>query len=178
VYASFGTVVWRYWAEEALEALRAIAAALARTPNATGLISLGGAQLDPEARGSLEADNVTVAEYVDQPQVLAGADVMVTHQGLNSTHEAIYSRVPMVSYPFLSDQPDLAQTCERLGLAVPLAGSPREPVSPEAVSRALAVLDDDRDSFEDRLAEAREWELRVIAERPAVIARISALSRQ
>jgi UDP:flavonoid glycosyltransferase YjiC (YdhE family) len=176
VYACFGTVVWRYWAAEALEALRAVSAALAATPGAAGLISLGGAPLDPRARGSLEADNVTVADYVDQWEVLRGANVLITHQGLNSTHEAIYNRVPMLSYPFLFDQPDLARTCEQLGLAMPLVGTPREPVSLEDVSRALAALRDNRDSFGDRLADAREWELRVMADRPAVIARISALS--
>ena len=178
VYACFGTVVWRYWATEALQALRAVSVALARMPGAKGLISLGGTRLEPQARSSLEADNVAVADYVDQWEVLREAGVLITHQGLNSTHEAIYNRVPMLSYPFLSDQPGLAQTCERLGVAMPLVESPREPISPKEVGRALAAVEDDLDSFGDRLAQAREWELQVIAGRPAVIARISALSTE
>ena len=39
------------------------------------------------------------------------ADLFVTHHGLNSTHEAIFNRVPMLSYPFFWDQPGLAAEC-------------------------------------------------------------------
>ena len=49
-----------------------------------------------------------------------GRRVFVTHHGLNSTHEAIYHRTPMLSYPFFGDQPYLANRCRDLGLSVPL----------------------------------------------------------
>jgi MGT family glycosyltransferase len=178
LYASFGTVAWRYWPGEAVAALRSVTAAAARAPGVSAVISLGRADLDPEARGSLEGPNVNVADYVDQWQVLREADVFITHQGLNSTHEAIYHGVPMLSYPFLSDQPGMAETCARLGVARPLARSVRAPLSAEAVAGAVDAFAEQRDALADRLELAREWELRVIADRPAVIERIAALAER
>ena len=175
VYVSFGTIVWRYWAAEALEALAVIAAALARMPDACGLISLGGAKPGAAAVRALAKPNVAVADYIDQWRVLRDADVFVTHQGLNSTHEAIYNLVPMISYPFFSDQPTMAEKCRRLGLATPLSDSPRGAVTEEAVGAALARVAAERDSMRARLADAREWELDVIAGRDSVIERITAL---
>jgi UDP:flavonoid glycosyltransferase YjiC (YdhE family) len=176
LFASFGTVAWRYWPAPALDALRSISSAVAQAPRARAVISLGGARLDSEARQSLEHRNVEVADYVDQWRVLREADIFITHQGLNSTHEAIYNRVPMLSYPFFSDQPGLVETCGRLGLAIPLAQSVRAPLAPHAVAGATDALSEQREAFLDRLSEAREWELRVIADRPAVVERISALT--
>jgi UDP:flavonoid glycosyltransferase YjiC (YdhE family) len=177
VYACFGTVVWRYWAADAFAALQAVSAALSEAPGARGLISLGGARLDSARRSSLKAPNVEVAEYVEQMRVLDEADVLITHHGLNSTHEAIYNRVPMLSYPFLSDQPGLAATCARLGLAVRLAESVRGPLSAEAIGRGLDELAANDQEIGRRLDEARGWELRVLDERPSVVERISELAR-
>jgi MGT family glycosyltransferase len=176
LYASFGTVAWRYWPAQALEALQSIAVAVARAPSARALISLGGTRLDSEPLDSLEHPNVQVADYVDQWQVLREADVFITHQGMNSTHEAIYNRVPMLSYPFFSDQPGLAETCARLGLAMPLTQAVRAPVAPEAVAGAADALSEQRESFLGRLEAARNWELQVIADRPSVVERVSALA--
>jgi hypothetical protein len=64
----------------------------------------------------------------------------------------------------------------RLGLAIPLAQSVRAPLAPHAVAGAADALSEQREAFLDRLSEAREWELRVIADRPAVVERISALT--
>jgi UDP:flavonoid glycosyltransferase YjiC (YdhE family) len=178
LYVSFGTVAWRYWPAEALDALRAISTAVGRRPDARALISLGGAELEPDSRKSLERENVTVADRVDQWRVLGEADAFITHQGLNSTHQAIYKEAPMLSYPFFSDQPALARRCVELGLAVALAGSVREPLTPESVDRGLAELNGKRDSLLGRLSEAREWELRVLGERGAVIERIASLGGQ
>lgn len=175
VYVSLGTVVWRYWAAEALDALTAISETLAKMPNARGLISLGGTERRADAIRTLSKPNVSVAGYVDQWRVLQEADVFITHQGLNSTHEAVFNLVPMVSYPFFSDQPALAERCRQLGLAVPLADSPRGPVSEEAVGAALAELATRRDSIRARLAVAREWEREVIAGRGSVVERITGL---
>ena len=56
---------------------------------------------------------------MDQWAVLGETDLFVTHHGLNSTHEAIFNRVPMLSYPFFWDQPGLAAKCQAFGIARP-----------------------------------------------------------
>lgn len=138
------------------------------------MISLGGAERLPLA-ARLARPNVRVAGYVDQLRLLRDATLFVTHQGLNSTHEAVLRQVPMLSYPFFGDQPRLAARCRELGLALPLADTPRAPLTPETVRAAFARIEARRPALTGRLAAARDWELAVIARRPAVIARIRAL---
>ncbi len=173
IYVSFGTVIWRYYEVEARAALEAICEVLAAMPNATAVVSLGGARLPWAA--DLERPNVRVANYVDQWSVLSESSVFITHHGLNSTHEAVFQRVPMVSYPFFGDQQGLAQRCRELGLAVPLVTEPRGEVSPNAVHAALACIAERRESIHMKMAEARNWELATIAGRSRVIEQIVGL---
>jgi len=175
-YVSFGTVVWRYWAAEALDALSAIADAFAGMPRARAVVALGRAPIVADRVAELTRPNVAVVDYADQWRVLSEADVFVTHHGLNSTHEAIFSGVPMISYPFFSDQPGLAERCRRLGVAIPLATSPRAPVTPADVVKALDELSGRQTAVRERLDEAREWELEVIAARGSVLDQIEALA--
>jgi MGT family glycosyltransferase len=175
ILVSFGTLIWRYFAASAYATLGALSDALADL-DADVVMSLGNQDLAPEARAALVRPNVQVLRYTDQWAALQTADVFVTHHGLNSTHEAIFHQVPMISCPFLGDQPALARRCQDLGLAVPLASTPGAAVIPADVRSALRRLHDDRDGFKTRLADARSWELRTIAARGAVIDRILALS--
>jgi UDP:flavonoid glycosyltransferase YjiC (YdhE family) len=115
---------------------------------------------------------VRILEYADQWTALRQADVFVTHHGLNSTHEAIYHEVPMISYPLFGDQPALARRCQDLGLAVPLGPNPGAPVEPAGLRAALRQLAEGRDRLAARLAEARAWELRTIGGRGAVLDRV------
>jgi UDP:flavonoid glycosyltransferase YjiC (YdhE family) len=177
VYVSFGTVVWRYWPAEALDALTAISESLAATRGVRAVISLGGAQLEAEAVHALTKPNVSVTGYVDQWQILREADAFVTHNGLKSTHESIFNAVPMISYPFFWDQPALAERCRQFGLAVPLVGSPRQPVSEEHVRAALSAVSHNREAMSASLDRAREWELEAINGRDAVLSRITDLLR-
>jgi UDP:flavonoid glycosyltransferase YjiC (YdhE family) len=176
VYASFGTVVWRYYEAEALNALEAICGTLSTIDNVIAVISLGGRE-PTERTARLARHNVRVESYVDQWTVLRDASVFITHHGLNSTHEAIFHKVPMISYPFLSDQPGLARRCQELGLAVPLVEVPRGPVSPGDVHAALTRVVAERDAMQARLADARGWELETILARRSVIDRIIGLMR-
>ena len=175
VYVSFGTIIWRYFAAEAVAALNVISEALAADPATRSLISLGGHQLDPSTARALARPNVTVRDYVDQWQVLQQANMLLTHQGLSSTHEAIFHRAPMISYPFFWDQPALAAKCRELGIALPLAEGVRVPLRAEDVSAALAAVRDRGDAQRERLTTARAWEMRTVAGREAVIDRIVAL---
>ena len=120
----------------------------------------------------LEAPNFRIEPYVDQWSVLAASTVFITHQGLNSTHEAVFQEIPMVSYPFFGDQPSMAQCCQNMGLAIPLTREVRGKVSADDVRSALSKVDDQRNAMLERLSEARQWELDVIARRGDVIRRI------
>jgi MGT family glycosyltransferase len=175
VYVAFGGYVWSYWPREVVDALACISDALARMPKVSLLISLGGAQLSPDAIQTLSNRNVRVESYVDQWQVLTQADLFVTHHGLKSTHEAIFSGVPMLAYPFFHDQPGLAARCEQLGLSIPLADSPRSPLTPDRVCAAVYEITSRGDSIRAKLAQAREWELRTLAGRDKVMQRIKDL---
>jgi hypothetical protein len=167
---SFGTVVWRYYADAAAAALRAIVAFLRTQRDVEALVTLGRGVADVAGIAGLDAPNVRVVAYADQPRALADADVFVTHHGLNSTHEAAWARVPMLSYPFFWDQPALAATCARLGIALPIASAPRG--APDLLADAWARVD----GLRPRLADARAWEERVIAGRADVVRRVLALA--
>ena len=141
----------------------------------SAVISLGGARIEERALRTLARRNVSVAPYVNQWRVLQDSDLFVTHHGLNSTHEAVFHLVPMISYPFFWDQPALAEKCREFGLAIPLADSPRGRVREEDVRAALAGFFKTRDSQRARLTEARGWELRVLERRGTMMRQITEL---
>jgi UDP:flavonoid glycosyltransferase YjiC (YdhE family) len=175
-YVSFGTVIWRYYAETALRALRTLADAFAERDGVQAIISLGGAE--PGAAGRVAAGaglarrNVRVENYADQQAILAEADLFVTHHGMNSTHEAIVHGVPMVSYPFFWDQPALARKCQELDLAIPLADTVQGRFTTGDVGGVLDAQRSRSQTMKSALARARCWEEAVIAKRPDVIRRI------
>jgi UDP:flavonoid glycosyltransferase YjiC (YdhE family) len=176
-YVSFGTVVWRYYADQALAALAAVTESFARMPDARVVTSLGGNGYRGSARARLTRPNVTVENWVDQWRVLRETDVFLTHHGLNSTHEAIYHRVPMISYPFFWDQPAQAERCQRFQLAIPLTDGLRAEVRGDDVDVALSRLSANRESMGEALSTAHQWETEVVANRPRVLQRISELFR-
>jgi len=178
VYASFGTVIWNRHEDAAAGALEAFADAMAGRDDAVAVVSLGGRAPAGRTAG-LARRNVRIEHYVDQWAVLGEASAFLTHHGLNSTHEAIFHEVPMISYPFFVDQPGLARRCQDLGLALPLVvdGPPHGPVEPADARRALARLIAAREPMRARLAEAREWELEAIHGRGAVLERMEGLMR-
>lgn len=178
VYVCFGRIVWRYYRDEALAALQCISAFLSSRSDFEGLISLGSAALEPSERELLERDNVRVETSVNQESVLGEADIFVTHHGINSTHEAIVNRVPMLSYPFFWDQPSLAEKCQQMGLAVPLSNVVRGPLSVTAVATAMRELQSSTAVRVDKLQRARNDELDVIRKRGGVFQRIIELSKR
>jgi MGT family glycosyltransferase len=175
VYVSFGTVVWRYFPSQALDGVRALSDSFATMEDVTATISVGGADLADEDLDAQRHPNVSVQRYVDQWRILAEADAFVTHNGLKSTHEAIFNRVPMISYPFFWDQPALAERCRSLDTAIPLTGSPLAPLRAEDPQAALVELSSREESLGRGLERAREWELELIADRGSVLDRIVAL---
>jgi len=172
IYTCFGTVAFRYYADAVVGAFEALSECLATMPEASALMSLGGAAVDDALLHRLRRPNVEVVDYTDQWAVLSETDVFLTHHGLNSTHEAIFHRVPMLSYPIFNDQPSLAKRCREFGIAVPLVSSLRAPVPVKDVRAALETLSSEREAIMTRLEQARSWELDVMAQRPAVVARM------
>ena len=176
IYVSFGTIVWRNFEDAARGAMEVIREAVAELPDSIALASLGGAQLGDWGR-RMQLPNFRVENYVDQWSVLGASSVCITHHGLNSTHEAAFQQVPMISYPFFHDQPGMAKRCQELGIAVPLTGELRGPLTAAEVHAALARVAAQRECMRERLAEARQWELDVIAARGEIIQRILDLIR-
>jgi UDP:flavonoid glycosyltransferase YjiC (YdhE family) len=177
IYISFGTVVWRYYAAEALATMAALADAVARRPELTAMISFGGSDAADSHAERLQRRNVRVEKRVNQWAALGEADLFVNHHGLNSTHESIFQRVPMLSYPFFWDQPGLAAKCQAFGIARPLAATPRAPVSADEAGARLDVVLAARSAIAPRLEEARNRELAVMAGRGRIIDRLAALAR-
>ena len=173
---SFGTNIWISRTAEALGALGAIAEWASMRSDVAVLIALGGSRLAGDERGALTRANVQVRDYVDQWDVLAGADAFVTHHGLNSTHEAIAREVPMLSYPFVWDQPGLAARCQQLGLAVRMTERPMDPLDAGRLEAAFAALDARHEAIRAALSDARAWEREVISQRPAVVERLLSLA--
>jgi UDP:flavonoid glycosyltransferase YjiC (YdhE family) len=158
-----------------MKALNTLAEAIGEMENVQAIISLGGSAVDSHFKAGLLRPNVRVENYVDQWQMLQEVDAFVTHQGMNSTHEAIWHRVPMISYPIFWDQPGMASRCQQFGLAIPLVDVAKGEFSKEKVHSCLAQMAAEKDSMNEALAQARKWEESVIMSRPLVHRQIMAL---
>jgi UDP:flavonoid glycosyltransferase YjiC (YdhE family) len=172
LYVCLGTVAAKYYPDAAASVIQAVSDYVETMPTIRALISLGGVRVGEDVLRKLTKPNVEIAEFVNQWEVLRIADAFLTHNGLNSTHEAIFHRVPMLSYPMFMDQPALAERCRQFGLAVPLAASVRATVDAMQVRTALNALMETSDTMKAKLSEARAWEVEVMTQRPLVLERI------
>ena len=176
VHVSLGTVTWWYWPELAMDALDAIARGV---PDGADVeMSLSGGPVSRDRVEALRRAGMRVEPFADTWSALADADVIVTAHGANTTHEAVFSRVPMLGYPFHGDQPELAQLCEELGLAVRLVEEARAPLTAEAVAAGIERIVAEQADFDAALERARAWELDVIARRGEVVERMLALAQR
>jgi MGT family glycosyltransferase len=115
LYASMGSQTWMMKDPERF--YRALVETVGARDDVTMLLSAGDFADKPPLSGELP-DNVVVRRWVPQMAVLQRAQVMLTHGGLNSVKECIWSGVPMLAFPVGRDQPGNAARVEyhRLGL--------------------------------------------------------------
>jgi MGT family glycosyltransferase len=92
-----------------------------------------GEWVDPEALGPVPG-NVLLRPWVPQLEMLAKADVFVSHGGMNSTMEALASGVPLVVVPQQSEQRVTADRVRELGLGRRLDP---DDVTPESLWEAV-----------------------------------------
>ena len=114
VYISLGTVVSNKpdFYKKCIEALR--------NENVDVIISCGRV-VDPQSLNGL-AENVKVYSTVNQLEVLSKANVFLTHNGMNSTSESLYTATPMVLFPQTNEQRAVARRAKEMGAGFELKG--------------------------------------------------------
>jgi MGT family glycosyltransferase len=133
VYCAFGSQGHRMRGRERM--IHAMLGAASRLAAWRFVIATGG-HVERAQLGHVPP-NARVVDHAPQLAVLAQANVMVTHAGLNSVKECIAAGVPMLAIPLDHDQPGNATRIARLGLGralAPLAASE------DAIAAAVAEL--------------------------------------
>jgi zeaxanthin glucosyltransferase len=99
-------------------------------------------------------DNVHIFQLVPQLDILERASLMITHGGINSINECVFSRVPMIVYPLSKeiDQPGNAARIVHHGLG--LRGDIRNETAAGILNKIETILSDS--SFKDKLAIMKE----------------------
>ncbi|MGL5173740.1 MAG: macrolide family glycosyltransferase [Olsenella sp.] len=107
VYISLGTVINDRpdFYERCIESLKGSGA---------DVIISCGKYLDADKLGALP-DTIRVSPSVNQLEVLSRADVFITHCGMNSVSESLFSAVPMVLYPQTNEQHAVARRTVEVG---------------------------------------------------------------
>jgi UDP:flavonoid glycosyltransferase YjiC (YdhE family) len=86
------------------------------------------------------APNMTGAEFLPQPAILPGADLVITHGGNNTVAECVHFGRPMIVLPLFWDQHDNAQRVAECGFGVRLETYEFEDAQlHEAIDRLLAT---------------------------------------
>lgn len=88
------------------------------------IISCGDA-INREELGELPG-NIQVFPYVGQLDILAKADVFITHCGMNSVSESLYMAAPMVLYPQTGEQYAVARRVTEIGAGIMLKNDSTE----------------------------------------------------
>ena len=135
VYVSLGTVI-----NERPDFYRCCVEAARGEP--FDLLISCGKVFDPAALGELP-ENVRVEHYVDQMEVLAGANLFITHCGMNSASEGLYMAVPELLYPQTGEQQAVARRVCEMGAGRML--TKKEAQSPDGIRTAirLALMDEE-----------------------------------
>lgn len=178
IYTAFGTVIGRKWGARTFEILQSIVRAASQIPNCHHTIALGGVDLPQRDRKVLEDGDVRLVLHAPQMEELSKQHVFVTHHGMNSTHEAVAARIPMLSIPFVHDQPALARRCQAFGLAQTCFAEDSvldTDLTEQGILAGIKTILEQWDAMQDRFDTAQAWENDVIAQRSTVIKAVCAL---
>lgn len=136
VYASLGTLS-SLNREFAIRFLQRLSAAVSQMQNVYLIISAG--KLARFLNDGLPT-NVSLFEWVSQPELLFQCDLMITHGGMNSICDCLYAGVPMLVYPLNlnSDQPGNAARVVAKSLG--LQGNLRRDTEAEMKKKTVEIL--------------------------------------
>ncbi len=136
VFCSLGTQSYRI--PGALRFFSEVLAAAASRPDWQLVVALGSRW----SAGDLGAipDNAVVVPFAPQAQLLARSSLVITHAGLGTIKESIFSGVPMLAFPLLYDQPGNGARIAYHGLGE--VGDFHAVTAPELVEMADRVLTD------------------------------------
>jgi UDP:flavonoid glycosyltransferase YjiC (YdhE family) len=106
----------RLYTTLAASALRSGAVVVASTCDSSAA-ALG---IDPSTLGDSASERVVAMPFVPQPLLFAHGlvDVMLSHGGANTFHEAVLFGIPVLVSPGFGDQASVAQAAARLGVGV------------------------------------------------------------
>ncbi|MFF8639988.1 macrolide family glycosyltransferase [Streptomyces sp. NPDC015345] len=96
-----------------------------------------GKHVDPAELGANLPANIEVRSWVPQLAILEQADAFVTHAGMGSSSEGLYTGVPMIAVPQGAEQPMNADRLVELGVARRLD---TEDATGDALRSALLAL--------------------------------------
>lgn len=110
IYVSLGTVnnlLMKFY-KNCIEALK---------DSPYDVVMSAGTATDIGMLGEIPA-NFTVEHRVDQIEVLSGADVFISHCGMNSVNESLYYEVPLILFPQTAEQGGVARRVSDLGAGI------------------------------------------------------------
>ncbi|MEU7865877.1 glycosyltransferase [Dactylosporangium sp. NPDC049140] len=163
VYFTLGTI----FNTESGDLFARLLAGFATLP--VSLVVTVGPAIDPAELGPQPA-NVHVERYVPQASLLPRCSAVVAHAGSGTVLGALAHGLPMVLVPMGADQPDNADRCAELGVAVVLDAVAATPADAAAALRT--VLDDPSYAA---AAEALRREVAAMPDPAEVVARLETL---
>ncbi|HLI51147.1 MAG TPA: glycosyltransferase, partial [Thermomicrobiaceae bacterium] len=149
VYVTFGTAY-----NKDPDRFRAVIEALGSGP--VNLI-LTTNDIDPDRFAGIVArqphpGSIRIERYLAQSQLLPHCDLVLSHGGFGTVRAAVARGLPQVIMPIAADQPDNAQRCAELGIAVNLGPNQRK--VPDIRDAVMTVLG--TPSYHERAAALRD----------------------
>jgi UDP:flavonoid glycosyltransferase YjiC (YdhE family) len=138
VLASLGSSDWMWKVPAFAAVLRTLVEALGAL-GCSAVVALGADQ-DPARWSGPRPDNVLLADFVPQQQLLPSCDLFVTHAGFESTRESLVAGVPTVALPLMGDQ--LVHAARLAAVGAGLALDTRELTVEMLVAACRTALDD------------------------------------
>ena len=142
IYASLGTL-FNDFTKFYLDCIRAFG------DQPVEVVMAVGSRFDRSKLGRIPG-NFHIYDSVNQLAVLDHTSLFITHGGMNSVNEALYSQVPMVLVPMADDQPAVAGRVQELELgrvirrqdlsSKTLAHTAREVMNSQRIRESLAAM--------------------------------------